>query len=82
MLHISKDAFPDHFIFLPKTGHILNMLSKAFIEWEGNEFYKKGEKNDPYNLLCCKNIDLANPLFIEQAKKFFLPALAHREKYV
>jgi exodeoxyribonuclease V gamma subunit len=57
-------------------------LRKAFIEWEGNEFYKKGEKNDPYNLLCCKNIDLANPLFIEQAKKFFLPALAHREKYV
>jgi exodeoxyribonuclease V gamma subunit len=56
-------------------------LRKAMIEWEGNEFIKKGEKNDPYNLLCCKNMDLANPLFIEQAMKVFLPALAHQEKY-
>jgi exodeoxyribonuclease V gamma subunit len=56
-------------------------LRKAIIVWQGNDFNKKGEKNDPYNLLCCKNMDLANPLFMEQALKVFLPALAHQEKY-
>jgi len=56
-------------------------LRKAKIEWEGNEFNKKGEKNDPYNRLCWKNIDLATPLFKEQAKTVFLAAFAHQEKY-
>ena len=56
-------------------------LYKAAIAWEGNNFNKKGEKNDPYNLLCYKNMDLSNPLFKEQAKKVFLPALSHQEKY-
>ena len=57
-------------------------MRKALIEWEGTEFNKKGERNDPYNLLCCKNLDLmASPLFREQAQKVFLPALSHQEKY-
>jgi exodeoxyribonuclease V gamma subunit len=55
-------------------------LGKAFIEWEGNGFNKKGEKNDPYNMLCCKDMELSNPLFMEQAKKVFLPAFLHQEK--
>jgi len=77
--------------FFPQTSFVFAMeihkgknereaLGKAIIEWEGNDFNKKGEKNDPYNLLCFNNIDLANPLFMEQAKKVFLPAFAHQEK--
>jgi exodeoxyribonuclease V gamma subunit len=56
-------------------------LRKACIEWEGNDFNKMGEKNDPYNLICCKNMALANPLFTEQAKNVFLTALAHQRKH-
>ena len=56
-------------------------LRKAIVEWEGNDFNKKGEKNDPYNLLCCKNMVLSNPLFMEQAQKVFLPAFAHQKKF-
>ncbi len=55
-------------------------LRKAMVEWEGNGFNNKGEKNDPYNLLCCKNMDLSNPLFMEQAKTVFMAALAHQKK--
>jgi exodeoxyribonuclease V gamma subunit len=64
-----------------KTKNEQDALHKAAVAWEGNNFNKKGEKNDPYNLLCYKNMALSNPLFIEQAKKVFLPALAHQEKY-
>jgi exodeoxyribonuclease V gamma subunit len=64
-----------------KNKNEADALHKAAIAWEGNNFNKKGEKNDPYNLLCCKHMDLANPLFTEQAKTVFLPALAHQEKY-
>ncbi len=56
-------------------------LHKAGIEWEGNNFNKKGEKKDPYNLLCYKKMNLGSSLFMEQAKKVFLTALTHREKY-
>ena len=55
-------------------------LRKALFEWEGNAFNQIGEKNDTYNLICCKKIDLSDPLFKEQAKKVFLPALEHQEK--
>ncbi len=64
-----------------KGKHEQEALRKAIVEWEGNDFYKRGEKNDPYNLLCCKNMNLSNPLFMEQAKKVFLPAFAHQKKY-
>jgi exodeoxyribonuclease V gamma subunit len=56
-------------------------LQKAIIEWEGDDFNKKGEKNDPYNQLCCKNMKLSNPLFMAQAKKVFLAAFALQEKH-
>ena len=55
-------------------------LRKASIEWEGDNYNKKGEKKDPYNLLCCKNMALKNPCFMEIAKGVFLPALALQEK--
>jgi exodeoxyribonuclease V gamma subunit len=63
-----------------KSGKEQEALRKAINEWEGNGYTKKGEKNDPYNLLCCENMELSSPLFMEQAKKVFLPALAHQEK--
>jgi len=56
-------------------------LHRARTEWNGDSFNKKGEKNDPYNLLCYKNLDLAHPVFKAQAKTVFLPALTHQEKY-
>ena len=55
-------------------------LRKALMEWDGNDFTRRGEKNDPYNLICCKEMDLSDPLFMEQAKKVFHAALAHQEK--
>lgn len=53
---------------------------QALTEWEGNSYNRKGEKNDPYNLICCKNMDLSEARFMEPAKKFFVAALTHREK--
>ena len=64
-----------------KSKNEQTALRKAIIEWEGNDFNKHGEKNDPYNQLCHTNLNLANPLFMEQAKKVFLPLFAHQEKY-
>ena len=77
--------------FFPNTSHAFarelykakseqEALHKAAAEWEGNSFNKKGDRKDPYNLLCCKNITLAHPRFMETAKVIFLPALEHQEK--
>lgn len=78
--------------FFPNTSYVFareihkghseqEALQKASSEWEGNSFNLRGEKNDPYNLLCCKNIILAdNRLFIDTAKRIYLPALEHQEK--
>ncbi|MBW2506448.1 MAG: exodeoxyribonuclease V subunit gamma [Deltaproteobacteria bacterium] len=77
--------------FFPNTSHAFareihkakseqEALHKAAAEWEGNSFNKKGDRKDPYNLLCCKNITLADPRFMETAKVIFLPALEHQEK--
>jgi exodeoxyribonuclease V gamma subunit len=55
-------------------------LHKAAIDWNGDSYTIKGEKNDPYNLLCCRNINLATSRFMETAKTIFLPALEFQEK--
>ena len=56
-------------------------LLKAINEWEGTVFNKVAEKNDPYNSLCFKNMDLANTLFMNQSKKIFLPVFEHQIRY-
>ena len=56
-------------------------LHKANMAWEGNDFSGKGERDDPYNLLCFRNQDLGEPPFTELALRIFLPAINHREKY-
>ena len=55
-------------------------LRKAEQQWHGDGFRKTGEKYDPYNRICCRNLNLADPQFKEQAKSVFLPALDHRTK--
>ncbi|MFC1843547.1 exodeoxyribonuclease V subunit gamma [Thermodesulfobacteriota bacterium] len=52
-------------------------LHKARQEWEGDVFTKNAEKNAPYNSLLYKNMDLTDSLFIDQAKKIFLPVFDH-----
>jgi exodeoxyribonuclease V gamma subunit len=92
LLELYWQGITEPLCFFPQTSFVFakefhkgkneqDALYKAAIAWEGNNFNKKGEKNDPYNLLCYKNMDLSNPLFKEQAKKVFLPALSHQEKY-
>jgi exodeoxyribonuclease V gamma subunit len=78
--------------FFPNTSYVFarqiykghseqEALHKAASEWEGNSFNLRGEKNDPYNLLYCKNFILAdNRLFMDTAKRIYLPALEHQEK--
>ncbi len=77
--------------FFPRASHAFarqihkgkseqEALHNAVIAWEGNKYTINGEKNDPYNRLCCKNINLSSPIFMEQARKVFMPALEHLEK--
>ena len=92
LLDLYWEGLTEPLYFFPQTSFVfaqeihkgkdeLTALRRANTEWEGNDFNKKGEKNDPYNLLCYKNMDLSNPLFMDQAKKVLLPAFAHQEKY-
>lgn len=64
-----------------KGKNVQEARLKAGIEWEGNNYNKSGEKNDPYNRLCYKNIDLTEPLFAETAIKIFMPIIEHQHKY-
>ena len=54
---------------------------KAKSEWEGNAFNAIAEKNDPYNSLCFKNIDMTDTLFMDQAKKLFLPIFEYQTRH-
>ena len=56
-------------------------LVKAKNEWEGNAYSTISEKNDPYNSLCFKNMNLEDTLFMEQAKTVFLPILKHQTPF-
>jgi len=78
--------------FFPRTSFVFargiykgkeeqQALHKAKNEWEGTAYTLNAEKNDPYNSLCFKNMDLADTLFMEQAKKFFLPVFEHQTRY-
>ena len=77
--------------FFPNTSHEFaretlkgkskqEALRKASLEWEGNNFNNEGERKDPYNLLCCKNMTLAESRFMETAIGVFMPALEHQEE--
>jgi exodeoxyribonuclease V gamma subunit len=56
-------------------------LLKAKNEWEGNAFHAIAEKNDPYNSLCFKNMDMTDTLFMDQAKKLFLPIFEYQTRH-
>jgi exodeoxyribonuclease V gamma subunit len=56
-------------------------LLKAQNEWDGNAFIINAEKNDPYNSLLYKNMDLADTLFMDHASKIFLPVFKHQTQY-
>ena len=75
--------------FFPRTSFVFareiykgkgeqEALLKAKIEWEGNLYNTAAEKNDLYNSLCFKNMDLANTIFMDQAQKIFLPVFEHQ----
>lgn len=92
ILHLYWQGLTEPLYFFPKTSYAFAQgiakgknrtaaLRSAMDVWEGDDYNKMGEKRDPYNVLCHKNIDLENPLFSGQAEKFFLPALKHRNKY-
>ena len=91
LLNFYWEGLSEPLLFFPNTSHEFareihkgkskrEALRKAATEWEGNSFNKRGEKNDPYNHLCCKNITLAEPRFMETAIRVYLPALEHQEK--
>ncbi|MFC1837421.1 exodeoxyribonuclease V subunit gamma [Thermodesulfobacteriota bacterium] len=78
--------------FFPRTSyafarHIdrgssdLAAMQKAEIEWNGNSLYLPAEKNDPYNYLCFKGNDPAEALFMDQAKRIFLPIFEYQVSY-
>ena len=78
--------------FFPRTSFVFareihkgkseqEALLKAKNEWEGNAYNTSAEKNDPYNSLCFKDMDLADTLFMEQSTKIFLPVFAHQTNY-
>jgi exodeoxyribonuclease V gamma subunit len=78
--------------FFPRTSFVFareihkgkneqEALFKAENEWEGNAYNKNSEKNDPYNSLCFKKIDLEDTPFKEQAKMIWLPIFEHQTRY-
>ena len=78
--------------FFPRTSFVFareihkgkneqEALFKAENEWEGNAYNKNSEKNDPYNSLCFKKIDLEDTSFKEQAKMIWLPIFEHQTRY-
>ena len=56
-------------------------MLRASSEWEGSMYTGPGEKYDPYNSLCFKNLELSEKSFADLAKKIFLPILAHQVTY-
>lgn len=52
-------------------------LLKAQDEWDGNA-YAAGEKYDPYNNFCFRNLTLPDSPFADQAEKFFLPVFEYQ----
>ena len=56
-------------------------LNRARTEWEGNAFTKNAEKNDTYNSLLYKNMDPTGAIFMDLAKKIFLPVFEHQTPY-
>ena len=56
-------------------------LLKARNEWEGNAYVGLGEKNDPYNAMCHKNIDLDKRYFKDTAQLICLPILEHQTRH-
>jgi exodeoxyribonuclease V gamma subunit len=78
--------------FFPRTSFVFareihkgkneqEALFKAETEWEGNVYNKNSEKNDPYNSLCFKKMDLEDTPFMEQAKMIWLPIFEHQTRY-
>ena len=56
-------------------------ITRANNKWEGNAFAGRTEKNDPYNMLCLKDMNLAETDFADLAEDFFLPIFKYMAPY-
>jgi len=56
-------------------------LTRAKSKWEGNAFAGRAEKEDPYNMLCLRDINLSEADFADLAEEFFLPVLKYMAPY-
>jgi exodeoxyribonuclease V gamma subunit len=92
LLNLYWQGLSEPLHFFPRTSYVFaqeiykgrseeEALLKAKKEWEGDAYYTIAEKNDPYNSLCFKDMELADTSFMEQAKKIFLPVLEHQTRY-
>jgi len=90
LLRIYWQGLSEPLLFFPKTSFAYvneiqagrserQALRKAAIAWHGDNYYKEGEKLDPYNMICCNNFTVEDSRFREMAKEIFLPALELRE---
>jgi exodeoxyribonuclease V gamma subunit len=55
-------------------------LIRAKNKWDPNVFAGRAEKNDPYNRLCLKDLDLAESDFSLLAEMIILPILRHMKR--
>ena len=92
LLNLYWQGLSEPLHFFPRTSYVFaqeiykgrgeeEALLKAKKEWEGDAFYTIAEKNDPYNSLCFKDMELADTSFMDQAKKIFLPVLENQTRY-